>query len=77
MNLMPVRETEIAALYLRKGLFGKAVLRVQYHRDRARFSLNNDSLDYDRVGVGEWRDVNYNDTAELRKVIAFMCGDKQ
>ena len=76
MDLMPIRETEIAALYLRKGLFGKAVLRVQYHRDRQRFSLNNDSLMYDRIGVGEWRDVNYNDTAELRKVIAFMCGDK-
>ena len=77
MYLAPVRETEIAALYLRKGLFGKAVLRVQYHRDRQRFSLNNDSLDYDRVGVGEWRDVNYNDTAELRKVVAFMCGETQ
>ena len=77
MELMPVRETEIAALYLRRGLFGKAVLRVQYHRDRQRFSLNNDSLDYDRVGVGEWRDVNYDNTAELRKVIDFMCGDEQ
>ncbi|OWI61932.1 hypothetical protein CDC24_07715 [Pseudomonas aeruginosa] len=58
------RETQIAAVRVRRGCFGKLVLQVRYKIERPESPLPGRELIYHVCGLSRWRDANANDFAE-------------
>jgi len=57
--------TEIDAVRMRRGWFGRLILQVRYKVVRARLNPPGQPVTWEDAGVSEWRDVNGNDLAEL------------
>lgn len=62
------RETQIAAVRVRRGWFGKLVVRVRYKIERPESPLPGRELIYHVCGLSRWRDANANDFAEALMV---------
>lgn len=58
------RETQIAAVRVRRGWFGKLVVQVRYKIERPESPLPGRELIYHVCGLSRWRDANANDFAE-------------
>ncbi len=62
------RETQIAAVRVRRGCFGKLVVQVRYKIERPESPLPGRELIYHVCGLSPWRDANANDFAEVLMV---------
>lgn len=56
--------TEIDAVRVRRGWFGKLILQVRYKVVRSRLNPPGLPVTWEDAGVSEWRDVNGSDLAE-------------
>lgn len=62
------RKTQIAAVRVRRGWFGKLVVQVRYKIERPESPLPGRELIYHVCGLSRWRDANANDFAEALMV---------
>lgn len=61
------RETQIAAVRVRRGWFGKLVVQVRYKIERPKAPPGRELI-YHVCGLSRWRDANANDFAEALMV---------